>query len=701
MHLPFRLETGRAWPLGATADGGGVNFALFSAHATRVELCIFNHDGSCEVTRLPLPARTGDVWHGYLEGVEPGLIYGYRVHGPYEPDHGHRFNPHKLLLDPYARDIVGEFRWRNDHFGYEMGHPKGSRSFSNVDNGRLALKARVTSDLPDAGDQRPRVPPEQTVIYEAHVKGLTMLHPKVPEELRGTYLGVCHPEVIKHLKRLGVTTIELLPVHFGLAEYYVISRGLTNYWNYNPLAFFAVEPRYWSRTTTSPAAEFRAMVDALHEAGLEVIVDVVYNHTAEAGSNGPTISYRGIDHASYYRLQPNDPIHCENLTGCGNTINVAHPRVTQLVLDSLRYWVTAFGVDGFRFDLAPVLGRRAHGFDAEAAFFVAFEQCPILSTVKRIAEPWDIGYDGYRLGQFPTAWMEWNDKFRDTARAYWLHQGRTRGEFARRITASSDIFQGTHRAPLCSVNFITAHDGFTLEDLVSYNERHNEANGEENRDGHSHNLSDNCGHEGPANNPIILQERRRLKRALLASLLLSRGTPMLTAGDEMGRSQGGNNNAYCQDNEISWVDWSAIDTDLIDFVSRLNHLRGVHGAMPNSMWGSRLDVAGPGYDLIWYGRDGNILTADDWNATNEHAFYALFCPATGVRGPRMLLLLNGNREACEFRLPTGDWQRVFDTDDDQPFQPGAYTGHYLLARRAVAALFSPEISSTTAPVAAQ
>lgn len=688
MHLPSRLANGRAWPLGATADSEGVNFALFSANATRVELCIFNHDGTTEITRFPMPARTGDVWHGYLESVGPGLVYGYRVHGPYEPERGHRFNPNKLLLDPYAREIVGEFRWKNEHFGFEMRHPDGHRSFSTTDNGRSALKARVVLDLPSTGEVRPRVPPEQTVIYEAHVKGLTMLHPKVPDELRGTYLGVCHPAVIEHMQKLGVTTIELLPVQFGVPEQHVVARGMTNYWNYNPLAYFAVEPRYWSRTTSSPEAEFREMVDTLHAAGLEVVIDVVYNHTAEAGETGPTLCYRGIDHQSYYRLQPNDPSHCENLTGCGNTVNVAHPRVTQLVLDSLRYWVNNFGVDGFRFDLAPAIGRRAHGFDPDAAFFVAFEQDPVLSTVKRIAEPWDLGHDGYRLGQFPTAWMEWNDKFRDTARGFWLQHNRSRGEYARRIMASSDIFQGSHRAPLCSVNFITAHDGFSLEDLVSYTEKHNEANGEDNRDGHSHNLSTNCGEEGPTTKPAVLMERRRLKRALLATLLLSRGTPMLLAGDEFGRSQGGNNNAYCQDNEISWLDWSQFDEKLCEFVALLIRLRGVHGAMPNAMWGGRMDAAHAPYDLVWYNPHGGVMTAEDWNQSHEHSFSAIFTPSPGTRGPRLALLLNGDVQAVQFELPSGPWQRVFDTDLDEPFQPASCTTRYTLAHRAVAALFS-------------
>ncbi|WP_341679104.1 glycogen debranching protein GlgX [Niveibacterium sp. SC-1] len=697
MHLPNELRNGRAWPLGASVDGRGVNFALFSAHATKVELCIFNHDGTTEVKRLALPFRTGDVWHGYLEGVEAGLVYGYRVHGPYQPERGHRFNPHKLLLDPYAREIVGEFRWLDEHYGHEMGHPDGAASFSETDNARHALKARVVLDLPAAADMRPRVAPEQTVIYEAHVKGLTMMHPAVPEELRGTYLGVSHPAMIEHYQHLGITTIELLPVQFGVPEHFITSRELTNYWNYNPLGYFAVEPRYWSRTTSSPIAEFRQMMDALHDAGLEVIIDVVYNHTAEAGANGPTTSYRGIDHASYYRLQPNDPSHCENLTGCGNTLNVAHPRVTQMVLDSLRYWVTNFGIDGFRFDLATSIGRRAHGFDTDAAFFVAFEQCPVLSTVKRIAEPWDLGYDGYRLGQFPSAWMEWNDKYRDTARAYWLHRARNRGEFARRITASSDVFQGSHRAPLCSVNYVTSHDGFTLQDLVTYNDRHNHANREDNRDGHGHNLSFNCGEEGVTANPAVLILRKRLKRAMLATLLLSRGTPMLLAGDEMGRTQQGNNNAYCQDNEISWIDWSERDPELEDFVAALIRLRSVHGAMPNSMWARRTDLGGPLYDLVWYDPAGTIMTSDQWNDAHDLALCALFTPARGNKGPRVALLFNPQAQSVEFRLPLhGAWQRIYDTDLERPFTPSAAKDRYRLPYSAVAALVLPLPETTVA-----
>ncbi len=689
MDSGFHVATGRAWPLGATVDVTGVNFAVFSAHATQIDLCLYDESGVRETHRLVLPGRTGEVWHGHIAGLKPGQLYGFRAHGPYAPERGHRFNPQKLLLDPYSREVAGEFRWRDDVYGYAIGNPEGNAVPSALDNGPTALKSKVVLDLPIADDVRPRVAPEATVIYEAHVKGLTMLHPKIPDELRGTYLGVCHPAMIDHYHKLGVTTIELLPVQFGLSEHFVWQRGLSNYWNYNPLAYFAVEPRYWSRTTSSPRSEFREMVDTLHSAGLEVLIDVVYNHTAEAGSNGPTICYRGLDHASYYRLQPNDPSYCENLTGCGNTVNVAHPRVTQMVLDSLRYWVTTFGVDGFRFDLAPVLGRRAHGFDTEAAFFVAFEQCPVLSTVKRLAEPWDIGYDGYRLGQFPPAWMEWNDKFRDSTRDFWLHNGRTRGEFARRITASSDVFQGAHRSPLSSLNFITAHDGFTLHDLVSYNQRHNEANGEDNRDGHGYNLSNNFGEEGQTENAAILLRRRRAKRALLATLLLSRGTPMLLAGDEVGNSQGGNNNSYCQDNEISWIDWRHPDLKLMDYVASLIRLRSVYGVVPSSVWPRQTIASGPGYELVWCDPSGAIMTADQWNSSTDHAFYALFNPGTGTHGPRVMMLFNGDLASTAFRLPAGHWIRILDTDLEDAFSTAPCSGSYMLAGTAFATLFSP------------
>jgi len=671
-------------------DVEGVNFAVFSAYATQIDLCLYDEEGIRETHRIALPARTGDVWHGHVTGLKPGQLYGYRAHGPYSPERGHRFNPQKLLLDPYAREIYGEFRWRDESYGYAIGNPEGNAAVSIQDNGVTALKSQVILDLPVADDVRPRVAPDSTVIYEAHVKGLTMLHPKIPDQLRGTYLGVCHPAMIEHYHKLGVTSIELLPVQFGLSEHFITERQLTNYWNYNPLAYFAVEPRYWSRTTSSARAEFRQMVDTLHAAGLEVILDVVYNHTAEAGANGPTLCYRGLDHVSYYRLQPNDPSYCENLTGCGNTLNVAHPRVTQLVLDSLRYWVTTFGVDGFRFDLATVLGRRTHGFDTDAALFVAFEQCPILSTVKRIAEPWDVGYDGYRLGQFPSAWMEWNDKFRDSIRDFWLHRGRTRGEFARRIMASSDIFQGAHRSLLSSVNMVTAHDGFTLEDLVSYNSRHNEANGEENRDGHSYNLSNNCGEEGPTTNQAILLLRRKLKRALLATLLLSRGTPMLLAGDEIGNSQKGNNNAYCQDNEISWIDWRHADTNLAKFVASLISLRKVYSAAPSSLWPRQLHVAGSGYELAWCDPSGAIMTPDAWNSTTEHAFYALFTPGIGGGVPRVVMLFNGGEDTVECRLPPGRWVRVFDTELEDSFTTLIRSGSYTVSGGSFVTLFSPE-----------
>ncbi|MFZ2652827.1 MAG: glycogen debranching protein GlgX, partial [Burkholderiaceae bacterium] len=533
-----RLTPGRPWPLGATWDGRGVNFAVVSAHAKSIELCLYDADAAHELSRTPLPQRSHDVWHGYLEGAMPGQVYGYRAHGSWRPDRGNRFNAHKLLLDPYARELVGRFEWRDEHFGADPHHPHHP---DIRDNAAFALKSRVIDPAYDWGDDAPlHTPLADTVLYELHVKGFTEMHPDLAPALRGTYAGLASDAAISHLKRLGITAVSLLPVQQHLDERRLTQLGLTNYWGYNTIGFFCVEPRLASGAGGSSARdEFRAMVKRLHRAGIEVILDVVYNHTAESDEHGPSSSFRGLDNALYYRLQAMHRSLYENHSGCGNTLDLRQPRVLQLVMDSLRFWAGEMHVDGFRFDLAPVLGRTDHGFDRRAPLFAAIAQDPLLSRLKMIAEPWDVGPGGYQLGAFPHGWLEWNDRFRDTMRSFWVEHGSTRGEFAQRLCASSSIFQPQGRAPAESVNYVVSHDGFTLRDLVSYSRKHNHANGENNRDGHGHNHNHNCGVEGPSDDPRVQQLRGRLQRALLATELLAQGTPMLAAGDEFGHTQGG------------------------------------------------------------------------------------------------------------------------------------------------------------------
>jgi len=652
------MERGHPWPLGVHWDGRGVNIAVFSAHAQGIDFCVFDEAGAREVKRIALPARTHDVWHGYLEGAGPGLVYGLRAHGPWRPDQGHRFNAHKLLLDPYAREIVGRFEWRAEHFAYDAQHVA---DMDRRDNAAHALKARVVDWRHDgAGARRPHVPPERTVIYELHVKGFTQRHPGVPPALRGSFAGLASDAAVEHLRRLGVTTLCLLPVHQHLDERRLVGLGLSNYWGYNTIGFFCPHPGLASGAGgLTPAEEFRAMVHRLHEHGLEVLLDVVYNHTAESDELGPTLSFRGLDNASYYRLPPERPSGYENHTGCGNTLDLRHPRVLQMVMDSLRFWAGEMHVDGFRFDLAPVLGRGDHGFDPNAPFFAALAQDPLLSRLKMVAEPWDIGPGGYQLGQFPHGWLEWNDRFRDGMRSFWIEGGRTRGEFAQRLAASSDIFQRRQRAPSESVNYVVSHDGFTLADLVRYAERHNEANGEHNRDGHGHNHSANFGVEGPTDDARVNAVRGRVVRALLASTLLSQGTPMLAAGDEMGRSQGGNNNAYCQDNEISWLDWEGADTAMIDYTARLLSLR--RQALPFAdRWydglPDRLGLA----DVTWLRVDGSELHGDDWRRLDGRVFGCLIGRPGGARTP-LLLLVNGDAGDIDFLLPGGAWHALLDS----------------------------------------
>ncbi|MFG6447134.1 glycogen debranching protein GlgX [Roseateles sp. BYS180W] len=674
---PEQLRAGRPYPLGAQVGPQqgqeGVNFAVFSEHAEALELCLFAPDGVQELRRYALHGPHDGVFHGFLPGVGAGLLYGLRAYGPYDPKRGHRFNPHKLLLDPYAREIVGHFDGADQHHGYVVDHPEGTHSFDVRDNAVQALKACVPAPLvgPSPRHSAPRIAPADMVLYELHVKGFSMQHPGIPPALQGSYAGLAHPAAIAHFKALGVTTLSLLPVHYALDEPHLRRKGLRNYWGYNTLGYFAPDPRWAQaahrRDPSAVAAEFRAMVAALHEAGLEVVLDVVYNHSAEGNEWGPTLCWRGLDNASYYRLQADDKSRSENLTGCGNTLNVAHPRVTQLVLDSLRFWVQEMGVDGFRFDLAPVLGRVASGgFDPQAAFFTALRQDPLLAQVHLIAEPWDAaGFDAYQTGRFPGRFMEWNDKFRDAVRAYWLgpHCGGPvagRGEFARRLCASSDLFQHSQRLPWASINYLSAHDGFTLQDVVSYSRKHNHANGEDNRDGRDGELSANFGVEGPSLDPTIAATRERVRRAMLASLLLAQGTPMLLAGDDIANSQGGNNNAYCQDNPTGWLDWAQAQTDLTAFVAELLRLRRQHPLLRHTHWhGAAAPVAGEAC-LSWHTPEGAAMQLQDWHAPDSRAFACVVHPATAHEAV-LALVFNPEQHDLPITLPEGTWRLLLDS----------------------------------------
>jgi glycogen debranching enzyme GlgX len=675
--LSAHLLPGRPWPLGAHFDGKGINFAVVSAHASAMELCLFSTDGSSELARLALPARSNDVWHGYLPGAQPGLVYGLRAHGPWQPDLGSKFNANKLLLDPYARFIVGEFQWRDEHFAH---HRDDAQAKNTRDNGPWALKARVIDTLspltpatyrPPAAefswddDHPPYTPLEETVLYELHVKGFSKSNPLIPEVLRGTFAGLAHPASIAHLTRLGITAVSLLPVHYALDEERLVKMGLSNYWGYNTLGFFCLNPRLVSALSTDrPHDEFREMVKALHQAKIEVLLDVVYNHTAESDHHGPSLSFRGLDNANYYRLPKNDRGHYENHTGCGNTLDFRQPRVLQLVLDSLRYWVEDMHVDGFRFDLASVLGRDDHGFNQYSAFFLALAQDPVLSRIKLIAEPWDIGPGGYQVGNFPRGWLEWNDHFRDSMRRFWLHQDRphtTRGDFAMRLCASADLYQKRDRAPSTSVNYVVSHDGFTLRDLVSFDARHNLANGEDNRDGHGHNLSFNAGIEGPTSNHEVNALRAQLQRTLIASTLLSQGTPMMSAGDELGHSQGGNNNPYCQDNDTTWIAWERADDDLIRFTAEVLAIRKQW--MPFAWtWHTGQSETDRQADLTWFKPDGQPLNAQDWQDQQAFAL-GCFIHKKSKDGSHILaLLFNPEHHAQSFNLPQGQWEVLLNSD---------------------------------------
>ena len=696
MNAGAVLQAGRAWPLGASVavtDGvQGVNFAVFSAHAQALELCLFDDAGEREVARVALPARSGDIWHGFLPGADAGLIYGLRAHGPWRPEHGHRFNPHKLLLDPWAREIVGHFDWTAPHFAADAEHPQ---HMDMLDNARDALKARVVHDAFDwQGDTLLYRPLADTVLYEAHVRGFTQLMPGVPEAQRGTFLGLSSPAAIQHLKRLGITAVSLLPLQQHIDEKHLVERGLVNYWGYNTIGFFCPDPRYATTANGQTARiEFRSMVRALHAQGIEVLLDVVYNHTPEGDERGPTISWRGLDNRHWYRLVPGALQSYENYSGCGNTVDIRHPRVMQFVLDSLRYWVQEMHVDGFRFDLAPTLGRGDENFDRNHAFFKALGQDPVLAGVKLIAEPWDIGPRGYQLGQFPRGWLEWNDKFRDTARAFWLGGDVTRGEFAQRLAASSDLFQGRARAPAESVNFIVAHDGYTLDDLVSFDMKHNEANGEANRDGSSHNLSWNCGWEGATGDPAVLALRGRLKRALLASMLLAQGTPMLAAGDELGHGHGGNNNPYCQDNAITWIDWRKADEALIEFTAHVLALR--RRLMPmGQRWYTGLPNARGTHDLSWQLRTGAPLSPAAWGNRMSRILGA-WIGAPGGGGAPLLLIVNARDFDADFVPPPGHWQGELDSAEaDGRWRTPIHTGNPLHVRARSLILLSDQGESS-------
>ena len=672
----MHIWPGKPYPLGAAFDGGGTNFSIFSEAADRIELCLFDDTG--KETRLDMPERNGLVWHGYLPRVGPGQRYGYRVHGPYDPASGLRCNPSKLLLDPYAKAVDGRITWGQALFSYKFGEPDVR---DDTDSAAHAMTSVVINPFFDwAGDRPLRIPYNETVIYEAHVKGMTMCHPAIPEDVRGSYAGLAHPEMIKHFRALGVTAVELMPVHQFVHDSTLVEKGLSNYWGYNTIGFFAPHNDYASfGTCGEQVLEFKTMVRALHEAGIEVILDVVYNHTAEGNHLGPTLSFRGVDNQAYYRLVPGDEQHYYDTTGTGNSLNVRHHESLRLIMDSLRYWVTEMHVDGFRFDLASALAREFHAVDRLSAFFDLVNQDPVVSQVKLIAEPWDVGEGGYQVGGFPPLWTEWNGRYRDTVRDFWRGESAGLGEFALRFTGSSDLYEADNRRPIASINFVTAHDGFTLNDLVSYNEKHNAANGEGNNDGDSHNRSWNHGAEGPTDDGAIHALRERQKRNFLTTLLLSQGVPMISHGDELGRTQSGNNNVYCQDNAISWIDWDdARDNGVLtEFTARLTALRAAHPVFRRQRFFQGRPIHGSSItDIAWLRPDGRHMTDEDW-ASGGTSSLAIFLNGRGIpdRGKlgeqitddSFLLLINAHHTGQTFTLPDRDfgraWEVVVDTAD--------------------------------------
>lgn len=672
---------GSPYPLGATWDGKGVNFALYADNATGVELCLFNTTADeVEAIKIKIKERSHQVWHCYIPDIKPGQLYGYRVHGPYEPQNGHRFNAKKLLIDPYAKAIAGTIDWSDALFGYKMGDPEEDLSFSDVDSVPFIPKSVVVDQSFDwEGDRAPKIAYNESIIYEAHVKGFTKLHPDIPEEIRGTYAGMAHPVTVNYLRELGITAIELMPVHHFVADRHLVDRGLTNYWGYNTIGFFAPDARYAAGGVLGEqVTEFKQLVKTLHQAGIEVILDVVYNHTGEGNQMGPTLSFRGIDNASYYRLTE-DKRYYMDYTGTGNTLNAYLPNVLRLMMDSLRYWIQEMHVDGFRFDLASTLARELHEVNTLSAFFDIVYQDPVISQVKLIAEPWDIGEGGYQVGKFPPGWAEWNGKYRDCIRDYWRGADSMLGEFAERFTGSSDLYKNDYRSPTASINFVTAHDGFTLRDLVSYNDKHNEANLDDNRDGEDHNRSWNCGAEGITDDKEVLALRSRQQRNFFATLLLSQGVPMIVAGDELGRTQKGNNNCYCQDNELSWVHWEQIDNELLQFTRQLISLRKTHPAFCRRRWFQGQPIKGIGLeDIAWFLPDGSEMSDEHWSHDFAKSMAVFFngkgLHNSGPKGEQIVddsfyIIFNAHYEPLDFTLPLEKyghtWTKVLDTRDLQ------------------------------------
>ncbi|GAA4310032.1 glycogen debranching protein GlgX [Mucilaginibacter gynuensis] len=669
---------GKPYPLGSTWDGNGVNFTLYADNATGVELCLFDStDSSKEIACIQLYERSHQVWHVYLPDIKPGQLYGYRVDGPFEPSNGHRFNRNKLLMDPYAKAIAGSIDWHDSLFAYEIGSEEEDLSFSESDSANYIPKSVVVDNAFDWGDdQLPRTPYHQSIIYEAHVRGFTMTCPEIPEEIRGTYAALAHPAAIDYLKELGITAIELMPVHQFVNDRSLLEKGLRNYWGYNTIGFFAPDVRYSSSGVQGQqVVEFKNMVKELHKAGIEVILDVVYNHTGEGNQMGPTLSFKGVDNSSYYRLTEDDKRFYMDYTGTGNTLNAMLPNVLRYIMDSLRYWITEMHVDGFRFDLASTLARELHEVNRLSAFFDIIHQDPVISQVKLIAEPWDIGEGGYQVGKFPPGWAEWNGKYRDCIRDYWRGADSMLGEFAQRFTGSPDLYQDDYRRPTASINFITAHDGFTLHDLVSYNDKHNDANGEDNNDGESHNRSWNCGAEGETDDEAVIALRQQQKRNFFATLLLSQGVPMIVAGDEMSRTQQGNNNAYCQDNEISWLNWAAADKEMLEFTKKLIQFRKDHPIFRRRRWFQGQPVMGRGLeDIAWFLPEGTEMTEENWSHDFAKSL-AVFLNGKGLhsvgpKGERILdddfyIIFNASHEPIDYKLPEAKygkiWKKIMDT----------------------------------------
>jgi isoamylase len=710
--MKYKVYPGEPYPLGATWDGEGVNFAVFAENAAGMDLCLFDTlDSKFEEERIQLTEVSHHVWHAYIPRLKPGQLYGYRAYGPYEPHNGLRYNPNKLLIDPYAKAISSPVAWNNALFGYIMAHPEEDLSFSDTDSAPFAPRSVVIDPNFDwEGDKPLKIPYHRTIIYETHIKGFTQTHPDIPEEIRGTYSAIAHPVTIDYLKSLGITAIELMPVHHFIVDKILKDKGLDNYWGYNTIGYFAPDIRYSkSGTTGGQVYEFKEMVKELHKAAIEVILDVVYNHTAEGNHLGPTLSFRGFDNSSYYRLTDNKRYYMD-YTGTGNTLNARMPAVLRLIMDSLRYWILDMHVDGFRFDLAATLARELHEVDRLSAFFDIIHQDPVISQVKLIAEPWDIGEGGYQVGKFPLGWAEWNGKYRDCIRDYWRGADSMLAEFAERFTGSSDLYKADYRRPTASINFVTAHDGFTLHDLVSYNEKHNEANGENNNDGESHNRSWNCGTEGATDNQEVISLRNKQKRNFLTTLMLSQGVPMLVSGDEISKTQRGNNNAYCQDNDISWLDWANADRELLSFTQQLIHFRKKHPNFRRRLWFRGVPIKGAGVeDIAWFLPEGREMTEENWSHDFAKSL-AIFMNGDGIRtvNPRgertvdnsFYLMFNAHYEGLDFKLPKrkygGKWMKVIDThenlftDDGQLFKYGE-TVH--VNSRSVVLLMNPTIST--------